>query len=120
MSRTTIGENPLDAVIPTSQEVKRKPKAKGEINGKDPQKLPANKQRLTAQISEDVVERAKNAVYWTRGLTLAQFTEEALEKSISALEKNSAIFSDKTGKPLENKEEPFSQQKGRVKKRKTG
>lgn len=103
MSRTTIGENPLDAVIPTSQGVKKGQKPKGDVNGKEAQKLPVNKQRLTVQISEDVVERAKNAVYWTRGLTLAQLTEEALEKAISALEKNCAIFCDKTGDPLKKK-----------------
>jgi len=115
MSRTTIGENPLDAVIPTSQEVKRKLNPNDDINNKDPQKPPANKKRLTVQISKDVVERAKNAVYWTRGLTLAQLTEEALEKAINALEKNCAIFCDKTGDPLKKKGELYPKREDSLK-----
>ena len=74
-----------------------------------------NKQRLTVQISEDVIERAKNAVYWTRGLTLAQLTEEALEKAVSLLEKNSVIYDDKTGEPLKNKGQPFPERKHELK-----
>lgn len=54
-----------------------------------------------------MVERAKNAVYWTRGLTLAQLTEQALEKALSTLEKNTAIFDDKTGNPLKEKGQLF-------------
>ncbi len=73
MSRQTIGENPLDSLLTAPEEVKEKPKKKLKLNGNGSQK-PANgnKQRLTVQISEDITERAKNAVYWTRGLTLAQ------------------------------------------------
>jgi len=68
-------------------------------------------QRLTIQISEDVIERAKNAVYWTRGLTLAQLTEDAIEKAVRALEKNSVVYDDKTGKPLKDKGDAFPKRK---------
>ena len=57
------------------------------------------------------IERAKNAVYWTRGLTLAQLMEESLNKAISSLEKTSVIYDDKTGSPLKNKGEEFPQRK---------
>ena len=48
------------------------------------QKIP--KQRITVQISEDVIERIKNAVYWTPGLTLASLAEEAFSKAVDVLE----------------------------------
>jgi hypothetical protein len=116
MSRQTIGENPLDALLMSPEEVKEKPKKKQNLSDNGPQKpTNGNKQRLTVQISEDITERAKNAVYWTRGLTLAKLTEEALEKAIKALEKNSVIFDDETGKPLKNKGEPFLNRKEELK-----
>ena len=37
----------------------------------------SSKQRITVQISVDVIERIKNAVYWTPGLTLTSLAEEA-------------------------------------------
>ncbi len=110
MNRQTIGENPLDALIATPEEIKEKPKTKNKINGNGHQKPSSptnNKQRLTVQISEDVIERAKNTVYWTRGLTLAQLTEEALEKAIKNLESNNVIYDDSTGKPLKEKNDQF-------------
>lgn len=116
MSRQTIGENPLYALIATPEEVKKKRKMKDELNGNGSKKpINVNKQRLTVQISEDITERAKNAVYWTRGLTLAQLAEEALEKAIKALEKNSIIFDDETGKPLKEKGTPFPNRKEELK-----
>lgn len=117
MSRKTIGESPFDTLITTSEETKEEPKHKKIQNGngsKKPQQN-NNKQRLTVQISEDVIERAKNAVYWTRGLTLAQLTEDALEKAISSLEKNSTIYDDKTGNPLKNKGDEFPQRQESLK-----
>ncbi len=70
MSRQTIGENPLDSLLTAPEEVKEKPKKKQKLSDNGSQKPPnGNKQRLTVQISEDITERAKNAVYWTRGLT---------------------------------------------------
>ncbi len=116
MSRQTIGDNPLDALLTAPEEAKEKPKKKQKLSDNGPQKPSnGNKQRLTVQISEDIVEMAKNAVYWTRGLTLAQLTEKALEKAIRALEKNSVIFDDETGKPLKNKGEPFPNRKEELK-----
>lgn len=68
------------------------------------QKVP--KQRITVQISEDVIERIKNAVYWTPGLTLASLAEEAFAKAVDALERErKAPFLKrkdelKTGRPI--------------------
>lgn len=118
MSRKTIGESPFDTLVAPKEETLEETKPVKALDGNGSQKptYPTNnKQRLTVQISEDVIERAKNAVYWTRGLTLAQLTEEALEKAISNLEKNSIIYDDNTGKPLKDKGESFPERKENLK-----
>ena len=114
MARKSIGESPLDSLLatPKSPTEDAKPKKSLQGNGsKKPSTINNDKQRLTVQISEDVIERAKNAVYWTRGLTLAQLTEEALDTAIKSLEKNSTIYDDKTGQPLKGKGDEFPQRK---------
>ena len=42
--------------------------------------------RISAEISSDVAERIKNAVYWTPGMTMAGFIEKSLAKAIEQLE----------------------------------
>lgn len=44
------------------------------------------KTRITFYISQTMVERAKNAVYWTPGMTLSSLAEKALESAILAME----------------------------------
>lgn len=44
------------------------------------------KERLTVQISSEVIDRIKDAVYWTPGLTLSALSEEAFIKIIDFLE----------------------------------
>ena len=46
----------------------------------------SKKQRITVQISEEVIDRVKNSVYWTPGLTLASLAEEAFAKAVNELE----------------------------------
>lgn len=45
------------------------------------------KERITVQISVEVIDRLKNAVYWTPGLTLTSLAEDALIIAIDKLEK---------------------------------
>ncbi len=45
------------------------------------------KDRLTAQLPQDVMERVRNAVYWTPGLTIAGITTQALNQFVDQLEK---------------------------------
>lgn len=114
MARQTIGESPFDTLVAPKEETREETKHVKALNGNGSQKPTSptnNKQRLTVQISEDVIERTKNAVYWTRGLTLAQLTEEALEKAIKGLEKSSVIYDDSTGKPLKDKGDAFPKRK---------
>ncbi len=43
--------------------------------------------RITFYISKGVVEDAKNAAYWTPGMTLSSLAENALTEYISELER---------------------------------
>lgn len=43
--------------------------------------------RLQVLLDEDVVERAKRAVFWTPGLTLTALVEAALVRELDRLEK---------------------------------
>jgi len=61
---------------------------------------------LQSKFSVDVIERLKNAVYWTPGLTLASLAEDAFSKAVDDLEKEKeAKFPKrkeelKTGRPI--------------------
>lgn len=82
--RKTIGDNPLDAVIPAfglpgaPRAAKPAPVASGRVA----------KERLTVHLPLDLIDRVKNAVYWTPGLTLAGLAEDALRKAVDRLEKD--------------------------------
>ena len=101
VKRQTIGDNPLDNLIqPTISNNGNL----AVLEGEEPQPYKKQpKQRITVQISVDVIERIKNAVYWTPGLTLAALAEEAFSKAVDRLE--------------EEKESPFP---GRKEELKTG
>lgn len=73
--RRTIGTNPLDAVIPAHQPEARAPQKK------------IIKERLTVHLPVELIERVKNAVYWTPGLTLAGLAEEAFTAAVERLER---------------------------------
>jgi hypothetical protein len=94
MKRKTIGETPWDAVVPPKETSAAAPPKKGtNVSVKKTRTTPASptrtvrKERLTVHLSVDVIERAKNAVFWTPGLTLARMAEEALQKALEGLEK---------------------------------
>lgn len=73
--RQTIGENPLDGSIQPTTTSRVSATAVLEERGFPTQKKShPKKQRITVQVSEKVVERVKNAVYWIPGLTLASFS----------------------------------------------
>ncbi len=89
--RSTIGRNPFDAVIPAKR---------GKVEA-EPATKPNAKQRMTVHVPEVLIDRARNACFWTPGLTMAALVEEALERRIAELEK-------KRG-------EPFAKRKGELK-----
>lgn len=47
----------------------------------------AEKSRLTINLPVDLIERIKNTVYWTPGITMSSLTEVALKKTVDSLEK---------------------------------
>jgi hypothetical protein len=87
VKRLTIGMNPLDAVIPVgnSKQIEREEGGGSSFPVKTNK---INKERLTVHLPVELIERVKNTVYWTPGLTLAGLAEEAL---IEALAKREAI-----------------------------
>ena len=64
------------------------------------------RERLTAQLPQEVMERVRNAVYWTPGLTIAGMTTQALEQFLDQIEaERGAPFPPrqgaiKTGRPV--------------------
>lgn len=105
--RQTIGDNPLDGLFQALPENNGSSVAVMEEEQQTTQKKQkSSKQRITVQISEDVIERLKNAVYWTPGLTLASLAEEAFSNAVDALEEEKgAPFPKrkeelKTGRPI--------------------
>ena len=62
---------------------------------------PRTKQRMTLNLAPELIERARDAVYWTPGLTLAGLTEKALVQFLEQLEKERG--------------EPFPQRQGKLK-----
>jgi len=55
------------------------------------------KERMTIHLPLRVIERAKNAVYWTPGLTVAKLTADALDAAVDKLER-------RNGKPFAARE----------------
>lgn len=92
--RGTIGTNPLDAVVPdlrSLQNSSSSPSVNGAVNGAAPLEIseasnPNRKERLTIHLSTGLIERLKNAVFWTPGLTLADVGETAIGRLIDELE----------------------------------
>jgi hypothetical protein len=64
--RRTIGDNPLDTVIPRTPS--RAAATVAELEEGTPKQA---KERMTFHLPVEVMQRAKNAVYWTPGLTPA-------------------------------------------------
>jgi transcriptional regulator of met regulon len=45
------------------------------------------RKRLTVSLPLDLLERSRNTVYWTKGLTLARLLEQALTHSLDLRER---------------------------------
>lgn len=95
--RRTIGESPLDALVPVQAPPREEPKVSTRTPRTSPQKpketpqeptRPAGKERLTVHLPVDVIDRARNAVFWTPGLTLAGLAERAFLEALEKLERS--------------------------------
>ncbi len=83
--RSTIGSNPLDAVVPMARPETAVPEQSA------PPSPP--RERVTIALPADLMERARNAVYWTPGATLAGLVEEAVRVELAKREaENGSVF----------------------------
>lgn len=107
-NRPTIEDSSLNDLIQPATDNNGTPIAILNGEKKSPQKKStgSKKQRITVQISEDVIERIKNAVYWTPGLTLTSLAEDAFSKAVDILEEERRVPFPKrkeelkTGRPI--------------------
>ena len=76
--RTALGEDPLDALVPAGNAKVAEPETEPKAVAKE---------RMTVHLPLDLIDRVKNAVYWTPGMTLAGLTEKALAVAVDKLEK---------------------------------
>lgn len=84
--RKAIGDNPLDTLFGNPSKPEPAPS-----NKPDPVESAEDiieKQRVTLTLSKSLIDKARNAVYWTPGLTLTALTEEALATALEQLEQN--------------------------------
>lgn len=99
--KSTIGSSPLDAVVPrgsgSQSRVSRRDSSPGDGIPDEADRVPeesrGRKERLTVHVPAGLSDRAKNAVYWTPGLTLARLAERALGAELDRLEnENEGLF----------------------------
>ncbi len=89
-SRRALGDDPLDAVIPGSKENDRKQHdatVSRPTSPRSSRSTPerAQKTRATFHLPIDLLEEARDVVYWVPGLTMANLTEEALRREIQRI-----------------------------------
>ncbi|MFH0826069.1 MAG: hypothetical protein V2B18_25225 [Pseudomonadota bacterium] len=102
MAKGRVGIDPFEGVIPrlgATDEVVSPQETEEEPNRK-------RRERLTVQIDPEIINHARNAVYWTPGLTLAALTEEAIRQYLERMEaERGEAFQDrkqelKAGRPV--------------------
>ena len=80
LMRRRIGDNPLDAVVPRAPD-------RAAVAVAEPETPKQAKERMTFHLPVEVMERAKNAVYWTPGPTLADLATQALTDAVDRRER---------------------------------
>ena len=89
--RKTIGNSPLDTVVPRREpETADTPIPPATTQRQQPAEAGpgrVHKERLTVHVPVELIDRVKNIVYWTPGLTLARLAEEALTREVEKREK---------------------------------
>ena len=74
--RAALGSDPLDALVPEMPA----------DSSRQAGKAKARKIRATFHLLEDLFDRARDAAYWTPGLTLSGLCEAGLRSEIAHLE----------------------------------
>lgn len=95
--RGGLGANPLDSLVPVQAASKASRRGLTPA-GTSPRRKPAEKtkaatkDRYTLHLPVDIMERAKNAAYWTPGLTLAGLAEAGIRAELERIEKKNGPF----------------------------
>jgi hypothetical protein len=76
--RKTIGEDPLDAVVPHMS---------SRAAVAEPEEPKQRRRRVTFHLSVEIMDRARNAVYWEPGLTMTDLAEQGITAAVEKLEK---------------------------------
>lgn len=95
--KTTTGN--ADALFSSST---RKAASRSDVKVTERKEDGAKLQRVTADVPEEIAEAARNAVYFTPGMTLRDFLASALQREVQRMEKERG--------------EPFPQRGGGLKK----
>lgn len=90
-NRRALGDDPLDAVIPGGGDNRQNEQER--TSGSQPAAprssrlapARAQKTRATFHLPVDLLEEARDIVYWVPGLTMASLTEEALRREIQRI-----------------------------------
>ena len=75
--RSTLGSDPFDALVPETPAPSSRQKRKAK----------ARKIRATFHLPMELFDQARDAVYWTPGLTLSSLCEDGLRSEIVNLER---------------------------------
>ena len=89
-SRRALGDDPLDTVIPSSGEREREQQSANVSRSAFPHssrsgQAAVQKTRATFHLPINLLEEARDVVYWVPGLTMANLTEEALRREIQRI-----------------------------------
>lgn len=96
--RGGLGANPLDALVPSVHAASKASRRGLTPAGATPRReTPAKargvtKERYTLHLPVELMERAKNAAYWTPGLTLAGLAEAGIRAELERIEKKHGAF----------------------------
>jgi hypothetical protein len=72
---------------PLSRSAKLRPSgttAEPRAHSREPE---GQRERVTVQLSHDALDRLRNAVYWTPGLTITSFVELCITESVDRMER---------------------------------
>lgn len=95
--RGGLGDNPLDSLVPVQAASKASRRGLAPAGTTPRREPPAKaegprKARFTLHLPVELMERAKNAAYWTPGLTLAGLAEAGIRTELERVEKRHGPF----------------------------
>jgi hypothetical protein len=95
--RGGLGANPLDSMVPVQAASKASRRGLAPAGTTPRREAPpkiknTEKSRYTLHLPVELMERAKNAAYWTPGLTLGGLAEAGIRANLERIEKKHGPF----------------------------